>query len=317
MNETQLSPPRASVEPLPPNIRSTQPGGGFCCGVELAWGRWRRWSLQRFRPGYVRRLAELRKGSPDGCPHPVLDPRDLKYHRNQCDCRWPAEHDPFLWRERLGFARWGLAEIQIMGWPLLAACVALSFTWWYLAPIPLIVLLWLLWFFRNPRRRIPTDAGAVISPADGTVAEISTLDFDEFVGGPAVRIGIFLSIFNVHINRSPLRCKVIALRYSRGEFLNAMNPASSLRNENMWIGLEEEEQPHRKLVLRQIAGAIARRIVCDARPGQVLERGEPFGMIKLGSRTEIILPAEDLHVDVTIGQRLKAGASVLARYNAN
>ena len=83
---------------------------------------------------------------------------------------------------------------------------------------------------------------------------------------------------------------MIALRYQPGEFLNALRPESALRNENMWIGLEEESPPHRRLAVRQISGAIARRIVCDLRPGEVLERGQKFGMIKLGSRTELILP---------------------------
>ncbi len=112
-----------------------------------------------------------------------------------------------------------------------------------------------------------------------------------------MRIGIFLSIFNVHLNRAPLRARVIKLHYSPGEFLNAMNPESAIRNENLWIGLEQEDSPHRRIVVRQIAGLIARRIVCGLRPGEVVERGAKFGMIKLGSRTELILPAShDLEI---------------------
>ena len=125
------------------------------------------------------------------------------------------------------------------------------------------------------------------------MAEITRLAHDEFIGGPAVRIGIFLSIFNVHLNRAPAESRVIALRYSPGEFLNALKPESAMRNENTWIGLEEESPPHRRMVVRQISGAIARRIVCDLRPGEVLGRGQKFGMIKLGSRTELILPDGD------------------------
>ena len=141
------------------------------------------------------------------------------------------------------------------------------------------------------------------------------LAHDEFIGGPAVRIGIFLSIFNVHLNRCPAESRVIALRYSPGEFLNALNPQSAVRNENTWIGLEEETPPHRRLVVRQISGAIARRIVCDLRPGEVLARGQKFGMIKLGSRTELIIPdTDDLTIEVAIGQRIRAGTTVMARY---
>jgi phosphatidylserine decarboxylase len=132
-----------------------------------------------------------------------------------------------------------------------------------------------------------------------------------------VRIGIFLSIFNVHINRMPREARVLALRYSPGKFLNALDPASALVNENMWIGCEATETPLHRFVVRQIAGAIARRIVCDLRPGESLERGHKFGMIKLGSRTELILPADpSLRIEAVLGDRVKAGTSVLARWNA-
>ena len=130
-----------------------------------------------------------------------------------------------------------------------------------------------------------------------------------------MRIGIFLSIFNVHLNRAPLACRVIALRYSPGEFLNALRPESAVRNENMWIGLEEESPPHRRLAVRQISGAIARRIVCDLRPGESFARGQKFGMIKLGSRTELILPdCEGLSIEASVGRRVKAGSTVLAKF---
>jgi phosphatidylserine decarboxylase len=140
------------------------------------------------------------------------------------------------------------------------------------------------------------------------------LDHDEFIGGPAVRIGIFLSIFNVHLNRAPDRARVIRMRYSPGLFLNAMNPESALRNENLWIGLEEVDVPYRRLIVRQIAGLFARRIVCSLRPDETLERGQKFGMIKLGSRTELILPAEPgLELCVAVGDKVYAGATIMAR----
>lgn len=313
---TPTSPPRAAVEPLPENVTSVQPGGGICYTVELAWGRWRRWLLQRFFRDYVARMAERRHGDASGAPHEILDPRDLKYCRNQCQCDWDPADDPFAWRDRLPFARWGLAELQLMGWPLLA--ITLLVGWWFgwgWATLPAIPLFWVAWFFRDPPRRVPRGMGLLVSPADGRIVEITRVEHDPFVGGPAVRIGIFLSIFNVHINRSPCRARVIALRYHPGRFLNAIHPASALENENMWIGLEDEAWPHRRLVVRQIAGAIARRIVCGLRPGEVIEVGAKFGMIKLGSRTELIV-AEDpeLHIDVSVGQRVRAGATVVARY---
>ena len=317
MSTDVVPPARAVPESLAESITSVQPGGGLSYRIELAWGRWRRWYLKRFRRGYVRRMAQLRHGSADGAPHEILDPRDLKYCRNRVACSWDEADDPFRWRDRLPFARWGLAELQLMGWPLLALTAVAACYYWYLAPLPGILLFLVVYFFRDPPRRIPQEPGLLVSPADGKVAEVTRVDHDEFVGGPAVRIGIFLSIFNVHLNRSPARARVIALRYHPGKFLNALNPQSARDNESLWIGLEEEAPPHRRLVVRQIAGAIARRIVCALRPGEVVARGQKVGMIKLGSRTELILPdTDDLKIEVQVGQKVKAGSSVLARCEA-
>jgi phosphatidylserine decarboxylase len=315
MSQLEVSETRAVPEPLPANITSVQPGGGVCYQIELAWGRWRRWWLSRFRRGYVRRMADTMRGSAEGAPHAILDPRDLKYCRNLCTAEWSPPDDPFRWRERLPFARWGLAELQLMAYPLLAVTAALAFWRWYLAMVPAALVAVVVWFFRDPPRRVPEDSGVVVSPADGAIAEVTRLEHDEFIGGPAVKIGIFLSIFNVHINRAPLAGRVIKLKYEPGLFLNALNPDSRMLNENMWIGLEEDSPPHRRLVVRQIAGLFARRIVCNLRPGETVARGHKFGMIKLGSRTELILPDENgLQVLVSPGQKVSAGSSVLATY---
>lgn len=322
MSTTEIPAARVTPEPLPPEMAGVQPGGGVCYRIEAAWGRGRRWYLKRFRPGYVSRMAGLRRGQPDGAPHEILDPRDLKDCRNLVACDWDEADDPFAWRERLPLARWGLAELLLLGGPLLALTVVLCllgwlvWPWFYVAAAAAAVPLGLIvWFFRDPPRRVPDGPGLFVSPADGRVVEVTRLANDEYIGGPAVRIGIFLSIFNVHINRAPCASRVIRMRYSPGEFLSATRPESALRNENIWIGLEEESPPHRPLVVRAISGAVARRIVCGLRPGEVLKRGQKFGMIKLGSRTELILPAvEGLKVEVEPGRRVKAGTSVVARY---
>ncbi len=317
MSRLDSPPARLQPEPLPANLTGVQPGGGFCHGLELAWGRVRRWYLRTFRPGYVRRMAELRLESDQGAPHAIVDPRDLKYCRNQCTCDWRAADDPFRWRDRLPLARWGLAEVQIMGWPLVALAAVGGWFHWSLAIVPLVLLAFVLYFFRDPARAVPADPGLLVSPADGTIAEITKLEHDPFIGGPAVRIGIFLSIFNVHINRAPSKSRVIRLEYHPGLFLNALNPDSAIRNENLWIGLEEEAAGHRRIVVRQIAGLIARRIVCNLRSGEVVARGHKFGMIKLGSRTELLCPDEPaLHVLAQVGQKVKGGSTVLARYQA-
>ncbi len=310
-----IPPFRLQPEPLAENIRSIQPGGGTCNRIELAWGRLRRWYLKTLWPGYVKRMAGLRVGDTDGCPHEILDPRDLKFCRNQTAAHWRAEDDPFRWRERIPLARWGLAEVQLMGWPLLAVTILLAFTWWYAAPITGALFLLVVSFFRDPPRRIPQEPGLLVSPADGKVVEVARLDHDEFVGEPVVRIAIFLTLFNVHVNRMPCRARAIRFRYSPGKFLHADHPQASTQNESMWIGLEQDEAPYRRMVCRQVSGMVARRIVCDLRPGETLERGQKFGMIKFGSRTELIVPAEGFEPAVKVGQWIKAGRDVIGKYS--
>jgi phosphatidylserine decarboxylase len=311
---------RLEPKPLPENFCSVQPGSGFCYRVELAWGVWRRWWLTHCRSGYVRMMAERRRGSTAGAPHDILDPRDLKFCRNLCTCDWDAADDNFQWRGRLPFARWGLAELQIMGWPLLAITLLLLVLLWpsficAAAIVPAVLLGLVVYFYRDPTRQVPSEPGLIVSPADGKIAEVTRLDHDDFIGGPAVRIGIFLSIFNVHINRAPVESRVIELRYNPGLFLNALRPDSAWRNENTWIGLEEESPPHQRMIVRQISGQFARRIVCGLRPGEVVSRGHKFGMIKLGSRTELILPySGDLKIEVEVGQKVKAGMTIMAKW---
>jgi len=260
-------------------------------------------------------MEELRQGDTAGAPHSILDPRDLKYCRNQCTCFWNPSDDPFLWRQQLPLARWGLCEVQMLGYPLAALILWALWSAWYLAPIPAILLALVIYFFRDPRREVPSQYGAFVSPADGVVSEVTSLAHDEFIGGPAIRIGIFLSIFNVHINRAPEAGRVIKLRYDPGEFLNALLPESVARNESFWIGFEDDDWPHRRFSVRQIAGQWARRIVCDLRPGEVVPRGHKFGMIKLGSRTELTIPAEpQLRIEVQPGEKVCGGLTIMARY---
>lgn len=319
MSESATAAEPAQVVALPDNISSVQPGGGIVYSLELCWGRFRRRWLKTFRRGYVEKMAALRSGDAEGAPHEILDPRDLKYCRNLCTARWAESDDPFRWRESIPLARWGLAETLCMSLPLIVLICLPAVVWprfWWTGLPLLPVLYWVFYFFRDPRRIVPADRDAVVAPADGKIAEIVRLDHDPFLDGPAVRIGIFLSIFNVHINRSPWPAQAVELRYSPGLFLNALNPESAIRNENMWIGLQETAPPYRRMVVRQIAGLFARRIVCQIRPGEQLDRGEKFGMIKLGSRTELILPDEPgLVIEVEVGQKIHAGSTIMARFS--
>lgn len=312
----EISKGEALVEPLPAEITSIQPGGGLCMKLELAWGVWRRWYLKTFRPRFVARMLAKRQGTAGGCPHEAIDPRDVKFFRNQGGYFWAPADDPFDWRNRLPFARAGLAELVILGGSMFLLAAVSAIVFWPLAIGFALAGIGIVWFFRDPERKIPTAPGAVVSPADGRIVAVEEVD-DEFIGGQAVLIGIFLSVFNVHINRAPVDARVVGLRYCRGKFLNALRPESARENERMEIRFEQTSPAGRRLVVRQIAGAIARRIVCWAAPGEVASRGERFGMIKLGSRTELVIPREPgLEILVSPGQKVCAGSTELARYSS-
>jgi len=178
-----------------------------------------------------------------------------------------------------------------------------------------LVLVWALMFFRDPQRQTIQDDTLLLAPADGRIADIETVDEKEFLGSPALRIGIFLSIFNTHINRSPCSAKVEKITYQPGKYLNAMNRRAGQVNESNNLALRRTGSPQDRLLVRQISGAIARRIVCAAREGQELAGGERFGMIKFGSRTELYLPAGDrIECMVRVGDKVKAGLTPLAKY---
>src|SRR6202521_3433445 len=168
--------------------------------------------------------------------------------------------------------------------PLIAA--GLVFGWltrpaWAIPP--LLLALFFLWFFRDPEREIPDTAGAVVSPADGKVTDVSVLAAD---GEKRTRISVFLSVFDVHVNRSPIAGVVREVRYQRGKFLNAMNQASAEQNEQNIVRVEGDGQV---VVFKQIAGLLARRIIFHPKVGDRLERGQRVGLIKFGSRTDVLL----------------------------
>lgn len=170
---------------------------------------------------------------------------------------------------------------------------------------PLIFAAFFLWFFRDPERAIPAVAGAVVSPADGKVTEVCPATIE---GTRRVRISIFLNVFDVHVNRSPIAGVVRDVRYKPGKFLNAMNPVCAEHNEQNVVTVEGEGQA---LIFKQIAGLLARRIVFTKKIGDHLARGERIGMMKFGSRMDVFLdPSAALQVKV--GDRVKGGSSVLA-----
>jgi phosphatidylserine decarboxylase len=179
-----------------------------------------------------------------------------------------------------------------------------------------VVLIWVLAFFRDPHRRVPVGSNILVSPADGRITNIEVVEENDIIGGQTLRIGIFLGIFNVHINRTPCAVKIDKMTHRNGRYRNAMNPESGRVNEANDIAMTRLDEPKDPLLVRQISGAIARRIVCEAQVGQNFACGQKFGMIKFGSRTELYLPArQNAKLLVKVGDKVKAGQTILVRYS--
>ncbi len=216
--------------------------------------------------------------------------------------------------ERLRLTEYGKDEMLILA----AASIAtggglfLAFGPWAVLP-PAAALALALQFFRDPDRRPPNDPNEWPSPADGRVTEVAETAEPRFIGGPAKKVGIFMSPFNVHVNRSPADGTVEYLSYEPGRFLDARRKESAEKNESQWIGIRTAPYGI-PIVVRQIAGVIARRIVCRLDTGDRVSRGGKFGMVKFGSRVELYVPAE-APVDIAVepGQYVRAGATTIAR----
>ena len=195
----------------------------------------------------------------------------------------------------------------IYGLSLLAVAVVVAWATgnWAWAIAPVLLAAFFLWFFRDPWRAVPSGAGLIVSPGDGLVTETVTITTPE---GSRQRISIFLSVFDVHVNRSPIGGVLSAVNYRKGQYLNAINPDSAENNEQNVVTVRGEGF---EVTFKQIAGLLARRIVFNFREGDRVERGQRVGLIKFGSRVNVLLPAEAA-LRVRVGQRVKGGSSVLA-----
>jgi phosphatidylserine decarboxylase len=169
-----------------------------------------------------------------------------------------------------------------------------------------LLALFFLWFFRDPERKIPQGEGLVVSPADGKVDECEWIETPQ---GSRLRISIFLSVVDVHVNRTPIAGKVMAVEYRKGGFMNAMNPESVMFNEQTLVVVNDGTV---EIAFKLIAGLLARRIVCNVKAGDILKRGQRVGLIKFGSRVDVLLPG-DAQLKVRKGNRVKGGSSVLAK----
>lgn len=222
---------------------------------------------------------------------------------------------------RIPITRYGLPQVVVLP-TIIVAVMAVLFGMgkthlaiWVAEIVLAIILIFVLSFFRDPYRKIPTDKNILLSPADGTITDIQLVDEQEVMEGKVLRIGIFLSVFNVHINRAPCDVKVEKITYKKGGFKDARSPLAGSFNESNDLFLTRKQAPFDKLIVRQISGAIARRIVCNVQAGTDLAGGQRFGMIKFGSRTELYVPeSEGVKCLVKIGDKVRAGLTTLVKY---
>ncbi|MGD0647511.1 MAG: phosphatidylserine decarboxylase family protein [Acidobacteriaceae bacterium] len=187
---------------------------------------------------------------------------------------------------------------------VVAVIVYLGTHWISLTAIPFLLAVFFLIFFRDPDREIPAGPGLIVSPGDGKVEEAEWI---ETTAGARFRVSIFLSVFDVHVNRVPISGKVTLMEYREGQFLNAMSPESAILNEQTLIVIEDGQN---SVSFKQIAGLLARRIICDVKTGDVVQRGQRMGMIKFGSRVDVLMPA-DVELRVKPGDRVQGGKSIL------
>jgi phosphatidylserine decarboxylase len=202
------------------------------------------------------------------------------------------------------------------GYPLIAAALAAAIAlWWFTGLVGgtfgTVLLAFVLSFFRDPERLIPSGPDLIVSPADGRVIKVARVQDDRFLHGEATLVSIFMSPLDVHVNRVPITGRVIDLRYNHGKYFRAFADKASLDNEQNAVMMEDEHG--RRLCFVQIAGFLARRIVCYLRVGMQADRGQRFGMIMFGSRADLYLPLDTL-VCVEVGSRARGGSTVIARW---
>ncbi len=304
-------------------------------------GQARRQYLSRLRPHYVERMRDERRGAcrccaacchltfhcpflrGDRCTHYEkrtrtcrdfpIDARDLRL--TQVPCGFWFETEPARERRiRVPLTPYGAKEITVT---LLVAVIGGGVAWFYwpgITVLLLVVLVGVLYFYRDPERTVPQQAGVVVAPADGRVTELVEVDESEFLHERCIKIGIFMSPLSVHVNRAPAGGTVERVVGRPGRFLSALSPKATDENERVSMVLGSVEGTTHRLLVRQIAGVLARRIVCDAWQGKPLLRGQRFGMIKAGSRTEIFVPVgSGFRVEAQLDQKVHGGETVLGR----
>jgi phosphatidylserine decarboxylase len=295
-------------------VTSVQPGGGPVQTATRVYLRLRRAWLRALRPGYVAQQRTARVTDCAACPHDVLDAVDLLAVRNVCRVRFAPECDVSPWRDRCGLVRLGRPELVatcLLGAGLAAGLAVLH----PLAAAPALLLpAFGAWFFRDPERTPPADPLALLAPADGRLDDLRTEPECPFFAGPAIRLGIFLSLLDVHVNRAPCAARAVRFAYRPGQRRATYRIGLTDANEQLVTWFAADPAGTRVAVVRQVAGPAARRICNVLHAGEPVAAGARFGLIKFGSRTELWLPAEQVEVTARLGERVRGGETVLARW---
>lgn len=222
--------------------------------------------------------------------------------------------EKYFWSEPQRFSAFPIAKpgYGIIGASAFATAIFALIGFAGLSCLGLMVTFFICWFFRDPDRLVPTQKGAVVSPADGKVVVHEVVRENPFIDGPCLKISIFMSVFNVHVNRIPHEGKISRIVYNPGKFFSANLDKASLDNEQNAVVIETAEG--KKICFIQIAGLVARRIICKIQEGDELLRGQRFGMICFGSRLDVFLPP-DTRTEISIGDKVQAGTSILGYLN--
>jgi phosphatidylserine decarboxylase len=211
-----------------------------------------------------------------------------------------------------------MIKIAPEGWPFIIGSailgIAVFLIWhnWTIA-IPVIVLLFMIFFFRDPERNIPSDSNIIVCPADGKIIKIEKMYEHEYLKKDVIKISIFMSPFNVHINRAPFNGIVIGVAHNKGGFFAAYKDDASIKNENIAMIIKTIKGD---ILVRQVAGFIARRAVCRVKPGDTLKTGDRYGLIKFSSRVDIYLP-QNVEISVKINDKVKSGETIIAKWQLN
>lgn len=294
-----------------PHVHDVQPGGGLLVWLRHRFGVVRRALLRRFRRRYVAAMQARFSGVCESCPHDLVDGRDLLWVQNVCGRRLPPEHTIPPFRDRLGLARLGRPELVAAA---IASVLLLAVAWWWpmCVPLALVPLAFALWFFRDPERAPPADDTLLLAPADGVVDDLREESAGPFFAEPALRIGIYLSLFDVHVQRAPCAAVVTRCEHRPGRRVPTVRVGVTDANEQLLTWFRRDDGLG--LGVRQVAGPLARRVCSVLGAGDEVAAGQRFGLIKFGSRCELWVPlAAGGERWLAIGQRVRAGETALLR----